>query len=119
MHIAARFNFEDCAQVLVNIGLEKSAGVDINAETRSYLTPLAVAVASNSTATAAFLAGKGAKMSIPRPKEGYRSVLDADSLVKFPWLPKMGKGPEDYTLKRVNRAIDDQAKNLGMSVELL
>ena len=106
-------------QVLVNIGLEPSSGMDIDAETMSYLTPLEVAISSNAVKVAAFLASKGARRKIDRPIPGYRSILDADFTTKFPWIEKMGEQPPDFAMRRVNRAIDDKAKNLGVSVEML
>lgn len=119
LHIAARFDFVDCAQVILNVGMEPSSGVNINAETKSFLTPLRVAISSNSVDCARLLAGKGGKEFIVREKEGYRSVLDIDAVEKYPWLPKMGQQPPDYTLNRPNRAIDDKAKNLGKHWENL
>ena len=119
LHIACRFDFVDCVEVLLNIGLEKSSGININAETTSFLTPLAVAISSNAVKCSAYVAARGGIKAIPRPLEGYRSVIDADHTTKFPWLPKMGEQPQDNKLPRVSRAIDDKAKNLGVSVELL
>jgi hypothetical protein len=113
LHIAARFDFVDCVQVILNIGMEPSALVEINAETKSYLTPLRVAICSNAVNSARLLASLGGLEKIERPKEGYRTILDIDGVTKFPWLPAMGTQPEDYTLKRPVRAMDDQAKNLG------
>ena len=114
-----RFNFIDCVQVLVNIGLEPSSSLDIDAETMSYLTPLEVAISSEAVDVAAFLASKGARRRIDRPIPGYRSVLDADFTTKFPWIAKMGEQPEDFAMRRVTRAVDDRARNLGVNVEML
>ena len=119
LHIAARFDFVDCVQVIVNIGLEPSSKVDINAETKSFLTPLRVAISSNSVNCARALASKGGVEWIKRPLEGYRSVTDVDAVIKYPWLKKMGQQPEDYVLKRPFRAVDDKAKNLGKHWENL
>ena len=119
LHVACRFDFIDCVTVLMNIGLEPTAGIDVNDETMNFLTPLEVAISSNSAKCAAYLASKGGLRRIERPIEGYRSILDVDHVTKFPWLPKMGQQPDDFYLKRVNRAVDDQARNLGMSVEMM
>ena len=119
LHIAARFDFVDCIRVILNIGIEPSSKVDVNAETTNFLTPLRIAISGNAVESARLLASKGGVEKIKRPLSGFRSVLDANARIKFPWLKKMGEQPEDYTMKRVNRAIDDKAKNLGMPWENL
>ena len=85
--------------------------MDVNAETKSYLTPLAIAIASGSIETAQLLASKGGLTVIPRPIEGFRSVLDLDSVQKYPWIDSENQ-PEDYTIARPVRVVDDLAKEL-------
>ena len=113
LHIAARFNFVDCCEVLLNIGLEPSSNVNVNAETKSYLTPLAVAFANMSIDSAKLLISKGGIEVIPRPIEGFRTVLDIDAPHKYPWAKKDGlTQPDDYTFSKPIRVVDDIAREL-------
>jgi len=123
LHIAARFDYVDCVKCLLNIGNEKSSGINVNAETEGFLTPLRVALASNSLRCAELLVKAGGIEKIPREKSGVRTVLDMDEVLQYKW-PEAREGnamelgaiatcPDDYKFKRsTDRAIDNLAQAL-------
>jgi len=124
LHIACRFNYKDCVHCLLNIGLEPSSGVDVNAETESYLTPMRVAIASGAVDCIELLTAAGGVDKILREKTGFRSILDMDEVLKYKWPNKRDGDeegdfedcaePDDYLFKRsTDRAIDNKAANLG------
>jgi len=78
VHLCCKFNFHECLQVLLNIG------IDVNVRTIDGNTPLFMAVAADATECIHLLEEAGAKMEIKEPLPGFRTTIDADRLIDHP-----------------------------------
>lgn len=81
LHLAAQLDRFDCCMVLVHI----KVGVNINSTSLDGMTPLGMALATNALTTARYLAGIGAKTSVPEKSERYTvasTVLERKSVSK-------------------------------------
>ena len=101
LHIAAARNHHRCVEVLLNMSMD----IEVNAVTNKGYTPLYLAVACNSALSVQMLVSAGGVESTDKPMSGYRSILDlpveAPTVVPF-----------------ANRAVDDRARNLGQPAYL-
>ena len=98
---AAARNHHRCVEVLLNMSMD----IEVNAVTNKGYTPLYLAVACNSALSVQMLVSAGGVESTDKPMSGYRSILDlpveAPTVVPF-----------------ANRAVDDRARNLGQPAYL-
>lgn len=95
LHLAAARNFPGCVKVLLNMKTD----IDVNAVTKKGYTALYLATSCSAPECARYLAAAGGKMTVLKPKSGYRSILDVPIDI-----------PE--ALPFANRAADDKARNL-------